>query len=359
MPTRKDRTLKLEWPFGRTVILSVAILAALVAAAELLLRWEPLQSRLPYPSFGNNSHQLDIKLHLLEKMAARHGPPDCLFLGNSMVQAGIDPDAFNETYREVTGHSLRCFNFGVLGMAPYAGATLIRILNRSYGPKMVIWGISPYDLKTDEKNKQLALENGSWIRFQMGNRDFGGWLIDASYLTRYYLRFRLWLDFPRIDRVILASERRWSANGFTRGRHGSAITEPGQREREAKNKEVMRDFKINQRVLSMMHEAFQPTPGVTCVLVEMPIHRNYAAKNEEEEKHYKKLISLIQGFAERKNIHFIQSDPQNSFSDDQWRNSLHMNSSGALRFSRWLGGRVGAAVKQGVIPEPRRFRQRS
>jgi hypothetical protein len=358
MPTEKNRTLKLERPFGRTLILSLAILAGLVAAAELLLRWEPLQSRLPYPSFGNNSHQLDIKLHLLDKMAERDGPPDCLFLGNSMVQAGIDPDAFNETYREITGHTLRCFNFGVLGMAPYAGATLIRILNRNYSPKMVIWGISPYDLKTNEKNKQLALEDGSWIRFQTGEGNFGGWLIDASYLTRYYLRFRLWLDFPRIDRVIRASERRWSANGFTRGRRGSSIAAPDQLEREAENKGAMRNFKINQRVLSRMHEAFQSTPGVTCVLVEMPIHRSNEAGGEEEEKSYEKLVSLIQGFAGRKNIHFIQSDRQNSFNDSHWRNFLHMNSIGARRFSQWLGRRVGAAVRQGVLPDPRRSRRR-
>ncbi|HEX7502627.1 MAG TPA: hypothetical protein VF451_04325 [Acidobacteriota bacterium] len=359
MPHGKERTLKLQWPFGRTLLLAFVILAGLVAAAELLLRREFLQSRLPYPSFCNSNHQLDIKLHLLDKMVEREGPPDCLFLGNSTVQAGIDPEAFNEAYRKFTGNSLRCFNFGVVGMAPDAGATLIRILNRRYRPRMVIWGIIPYDLKARGKNKESMLENGNWVRFQMGYWDFSGWLTETSYLYRYYLRFRLWLDFPGINRNIEASERHWSANGFNSDRYGSFITDPEQRGREARNKETMRNFKVNQHILSMMHEAFQPTPGVTFVLVEMPLHPNYVAQNEEEEKAYGKHLSLISGFAGRKNLHFIRRERRDFFMDDHWRNALHLNYRGAVRFSRWLGERIGVAVKKGLIPDPRRHGQRS
>jgi hypothetical protein len=354
MPQRSEKTLRLQRPFGRALLPAVALLIGLAGAAELLLRWEPLQSRLPYPSFGNSNHQLDIKLHLLDKMVEREGPPDCLFLGNSTVQAGIDPEAFNEAYRKITGNAIRCFNFGVVGMAPDTGATVIRILNHRYRPRMVIWGIIPYDLKARGKNKESVLGNGNWVRFQMGSGNFSGWLTETLCLYRYYLRFRLWLDFPRVSRNIEASEKHWSAHGFNSDRYGSSIADPEQRERVARNKEAMRNFKVDPRILSMMYEAFQPTPGITFVLVEMPLHPNYVAQSEVEEKAYMKNLSLISGFAARKSIHFIRRDPHDPFMDDHWRNALHLNYRGALRFSRWLGERIGVSVKQGLIPDPLR-----
>jgi len=358
MPHGKERTLKLQWPFGRTLLLAAAVLIGLVAAAEFLLRRDFLQSRLPYPSFGNSNHQLDIKIHLLDKLVERQGPPDCLFLGNSTVQAGIDPEAFSAAYREITGKTLRCFNFGVVGMAPDAGATLVRILNRRYRPRMVVWGIIPYDLKARGKNREAELESGNWVRYQMGQGDFSGWLTDASCLYRYYLRFRLWMDFPGINRKVEASERHWSATGFNSERTGSSITDPEQRGREARNLETLRDFKVDQRILSMMHDAFQPTPGVLFVLAEMPLHPNYSARNEEEEKTYRGHLSRISDFAGRKRIPFIRRDPRDSYMDGHWRNALHLNYRGALRFSRWLGERIGVSVREGLIPDPRRRGQR-
>ena len=154
MPHRKKPTLKLHWPFGRTLLLAIAILVGMAGAAELLLRWEPLQDRLPAPSIGGNSRNLDVKLHRLDKMVEREGPPDCLFLGNSMVNTNIDPEKFSEAYRAFTRRPIRCFNFGVNGMAPYPAAKFIRVLNHLYRPKMIIWGITPGDLNTRKTNKE-------------------------------------------------------------------------------------------------------------------------------------------------------------------------------------------------------------
>jgi len=357
MPIEKDLTLKLEWPFGRTLLLSVAILAGLFAAAELLLRWEPLQTSLPFPSFGSNSRNLDIKLHLLNKMVEREGPPDCLFLGNSMVQTNIDPEAFREAYEAATGNPIRCFNFGVNGMTPYPGAKFAKVLNRLFRPKMVIWGITPSDLNMRKTKKEVTLETGKWVRYHSGQGDFSGWLIDRSFFFRYYLRFRFWLEFPKINKIHRIIEAQSSAHGFLRGRSSNEFANPLQMERETRLKEIMRKLKIDQRILPMVHEAFQSTPGITLVLAEMPIHHKCLSYYPEGGKTHNRIISRISGFADQKSIHFIPSRPDKPLLDAEWQNYNHLNCNGARQFSGWLGHQVGSAVKQGLIPDPLRFRQ--
>jgi hypothetical protein len=358
MPTGTARTLKLKWPCGVTLGLAIAILICLIAGGEFLLRRDFVQAHLPYPSFGSNSRNLDMKLHLLKKMIEREGPPDCLFLGNSMVQTDIDPEAFREAYQTVSGNPIGCFNFGVNGMSPYPGAKFVKVLNRLFHPKIVIWGITPSDLKTRRTNKEVTLETGSWVRYQLGHGNFSGWLIDKSYFYRYYLRFRLWMDFPKIFRIHQKMETKSTAHGFLRGIVNNEFAKPIQTEREARFKKILQDFKIDRRILPMLHEAFRPTPGITFVLAEMPIHQKFFTYYNGGEKTHNKIISGIKRFADQRGIHFIPSNPDEPIMDKEWQNYNHLNISGARQFSRWLGKQIGAAVRKGLIPDPRRSRER-
>jgi hypothetical protein len=350
----KERTLKLKWPFGRTLLLSVAILVGLVAAGELLLRWGPLQARLPYPSIGSSNLSLDVKLHLLNKMREREGAPECLFLGSSLVNAGIDPEAFTDAYRAATGKTIRCFNFGINAMTPYPAAKILTILVRRYRPKLVIWGVSSIDFNTRKKNRELQLGNNPWVRWQLGRGDFSGWLTDHSYLYRYYLRLRFWIDFPEIYRKQHLTEAKTTSLGYFKERSESLARQPVPLPWKKHFSAVMGDFKKDPRVSAVLKDAFRRNPGTKIVLAEMPLHREAQHALKGGKKTHDKIIRILEAFAARNQMAFIPFSMKQPFDDALWANYNHLNHAGALRFSRWLARRIGKAVQKGTIPDPLR-----
>lgn len=352
MPHGKEQTLKLHRPFGRTLLLAMAILVGMVGAAELLLRWEPLQDRLPFPSIGSSNRSLDVKLHLLNKLFEREGAPDCLFLGNSLVNAGIDPEAFMDAYRAATGKTIHCFNFGINAMTPYPAAKILTILVRRYQPKLVIWGLTSSDFNTRKKNRELQLAANPWVRWQLGRGDFCGWLTDRSYLYRYYLRLRFWIDFPEIYRNQRLTEKKTTPLGYFKERSESLFRRSLSPQWKKNFSAVMGDFKKDPRVAAILKEASRRNPGTKIVLVEMPLHpeAQHALKGGKEL--HDKIIRELGAFAARNQMAFIPFSMKQPLDDDHWTNYNHLNHAGALRFSRWLGNHVGAAVSQGLIPDP-------
>jgi len=349
---KSSRTLRLKRPFGTTFVLSIAILACLVIAGELLLRWGAVQSRLPFPSYGNHNRSLDVKLHLLERMVRREGPPDCLFLGSSLVNTDIDPEAFTEAYRKTTGKSVRCFNFGINAMSPHPGAKIARILNRLYRPKMVVWGITPNDLNPRRKKRQLAIEDGNWVRYQLGEINFNGWLIDRSYLFRYYLRFRFWMDYPEINKIHRENEAQSTMYGFRPDRAVNMASNGEWAEMDASFRKISGHWKTDRRILPMLHQSFLANPGIALVLAEMPVHRSCYRYYQQGEKTHWRILSEIEQFTRQHHIHFIPAVLHKPLADEEWLNPTHLNNNGARQFSRWLGKRVGSAVRKGWIPDP-------
>jgi hypothetical protein len=77
----------------------VALLLLAVTAGELLLRVPAVIERLLLPSVGSGSDLLDFKVEYLERFARLHGDVDCLFLGPSTVNRGIDPTLVSDAFQ--------------------------------------------------------------------------------------------------------------------------------------------------------------------------------------------------------------------------------------------------------------------
>jgi hypothetical protein len=71
------------------------------------------------------------------------------------------------------------------------------------------------------------------------------------------------------------------------------------------------------------------------------------------EKH-DQTMEKLRAMAERSKKLFIPVNARKTFASGEWADYIHLNQDGARQFSLWLGERIGAAVKSGLLPDPRR-----
>src|SRR4051794_37844514 len=118
-------TLQVTRPIvGPVTRAAVIILIVVLGGSEVLARSAPIQSILVAPSVGSEQYQLGPKLLLLDRLIQRDGPVDCIFIGSSMVLRGIDPEIVSAAYRDETGRSIKCFNFGLFSLDAAAAGKL-------------------------------------------------------------------------------------------------------------------------------------------------------------------------------------------------------------------------------------------
>src|SRR5690554_5038235 len=129
-----ERTLRLERPFGATLLLSLVLLVFVLGSVELIARSRYFKAHVTSIDIGSAHGQFELQRGRLEMVVADGGPIECIFLGNSMVWRGFNPAAFARTLRKHSGRELRCFNFGVDGMPAASAAAVASVLVQEYKP---------------------------------------------------------------------------------------------------------------------------------------------------------------------------------------------------------------------------------
>src|SRR5687768_7838960 len=95
-----------SWRPGRWVL----VLLLFIGSAELLLRHPLIAERLPRPEPTLwHAPNVQTKIDHLRALAATRGV-DVLFVGNSTVLAGIDPEVFDESRGAGTDQRPAAFN---------------------------------------------------------------------------------------------------------------------------------------------------------------------------------------------------------------------------------------------------------
>jgi len=268
---------------GGVALLGVTLFAGVLLACELLCRVDAIGSRLPPPSIGCGNQQLDLKLVQLGKLAAKQGRIDCLIFGNSMVFRDLDPVQIVAAYRQQTGRSFVCFNFGIMGLSEPAAAPLASLLLDKYQPGLVIFGTSSVSMDEDVgKSLTKRIRSNPWIRYHQGHFSLDGWLIEHSEAYRRYIGYR-YLDQQRSEvrkkkiedkrrRLELAS----TETGFKKtdiireasmAETGEEIFQPDSR---VLNK--IQKYHIDDNHLSAYQEILQFQRRVPVLILQMPYH---------------------------------------------------------------------------------------
>jgi hypothetical protein len=322
-------------PLVRGLILFLITIPIVIAFVEIAAR-TPLGNRFPAPSTEADSFIFDKKLYLLETQFRRDGAIDCIFIGSSIANADVDPAVIEKIYREQTGETLRCFNFGFPAMTIENATALGEAVIARFHPKVLIYPILSRDVDHVAASADF-IEESIWTRTQRGqDASFKGWLVDRSYAYRWYLAWRYWLNVP--NRVKMQTETSsLSPQGF---QPAAGINEPYPQNLTMTPKRLAEMWVVPSRVKALNRFFALQKAGTRLVLLEGPVYYDPAdatslsAKTAYEEKY----IAPMKEMAETQGILFLRTDSiAAQIPKPHWYDWLHLNNEGAAAFSQWLG----------------------
>ncbi len=123
-------------------------LAVWLLAAEGILRIPAVRSALPEPEPTLwHAPLVEAKIRNLKQVQAAQGI-DVLFIGNSSVQSGIDPTAFDQARCGERTAGCTSFNGSIEGLPPYGVRLFLEIYLRYSDPHTVVYGLLPQDLNS-------------------------------------------------------------------------------------------------------------------------------------------------------------------------------------------------------------------
>ena len=306
---------------GQIAILALG-LVVLNVAGSLYLRHDPSRT-------------------LIQEINAATPPVDDLFMGNSLMAAGLDLPA----YQQAAGGARRGFNIALGGSGPVEHDLLLRHASR-LGARRGFYGF--YDTQLTETipagfvdlagNRALDhyLDRETAIRLLVPDSPWAAWRIRlVSRLPLVVDRQTLWARVERLRRTLgdIGMGPAAETNRFGRAADFTLL--------EAQHDE---DFVRECRAAADGHApfsrpvsdtiAFAKTKGVRFVIVEMPMraaHRSRFYSRPEWAAYVKNLREQ----ARAAGADFL--DASDWIADDGFGDALHLGEKGAAEFSRRLG----------------------
>lgn len=338
--------------YSLAVIIFLFLLALILSVAEYASRTGFIISRLPSPIIGSGHDNFDLKVIRLEKFLEKNNRIDCIFIGSSTVDQGIDPVAFQLAYKQSTGQDLRCFNFGVAALTMPFAETLANILIKKYHPKLLIIGRLP-GAEGMDSDKEKFLTDSAWVQYHLGQFSVNGWLLAKSHAYRYYQRLRTWIHRQKTSAKIALNDSRTNSLGFACRTDLLSKRSPEQiKKYESRLYSRFKKFRVSRRHLEALEHILQLRPEVEIVIVEMPVTPKFLSffgPGKETRNH---LIAEVKNRAALHGALFLETTHLNLIPDEGWADYNHLNDTGAGIFSRWMGKQIGEAVNQGLISSP-------
>jgi hypothetical protein len=145
--TSSSSRLSRVWP---RFVLELAIVVAVFFAAEGGTRFAVGAGLLPSPEpLLWHRREVDVKLCQIQTLEAKGGT-DVLFVGSSVAYTGVDPAAFDDTFKSVTGQAIVSYN---AGLAAVPVSMVDRFVERVFlsraTPRAIILVVSPRDLNSN------------------------------------------------------------------------------------------------------------------------------------------------------------------------------------------------------------------
>ena len=129
---------------------------------------------------------------------------DCVFIGSSVVNRGINPAIFEVAYTGQAGETIQCFNLGLGWTTASGAAAWAEYVIKTYHPQLLIYGVTPRDFSPSAVERGFStddLQNLAWMRYARSEFDLEGWILHHSQAYRYYLLFSRWA-MPDFDQEL-------------------------------------------------------------------------------------------------------------------------------------------------------------
>jgi hypothetical protein len=340
-------TLHVSLPFGKTIALAGVILLALLGIGEAFCRTSWARDRLVAPSLDINFDTLDVKIDLLAKLADRE-PIDCIFIGSSMVNRGINIEVFEKVFNQQTGESITCFNLGLGGVRASEAAALVDYVMATYHPALLIYGFSPRDFVFSPEREGPGIVESTWIGYARGTFSVKGWLLHHSYLYRYALEYNTWM-LPDFDSQIKERRRKMDELAATRGQ---TIVNPPDEPLAPPNisQTAYVNYKPSPAKLDDLQSIinYHRPPEQQVVLVEIPMYPVLLTDHLGVGP-YQSLMDDITRRASLQGVPFWPTSQLGLIPVNGWQDSQHLSIDGAKVFSQWLAQQISSAVREGQL----------
>jgi len=319
--------------------LAAALLLVVAACglAELASRDGHVRRLLPPPSIGTRFALLEKKISEMDILAAKEGPFDCVFIGDSTVLRSIDPRVFSSSYSHGTSQQIRCYNLGVPGLIPYEEAFIAEMAVKRYHVSLVLAGTNVLDAASVRQSTGLI--NVPWMRDQRGEFAPVGWLIDHSMLYRTFIGINNMS--PKKAEQLSDPQYQWKLDSYGYCPHpdhpgSDEIVLPTREYPSMQESAVEAGFAGFDRLRAL---------GVQVIFYETLLSPQYLVTREDQPD----FIREFHQFSQSHGYPFIEANTPNLVPSDGWGNWSHMNSIGASAFTVWLAGQVRDLADSGAV----------
>lgn len=342
---------------GRLVWTTV-FLALYACAGELVLRIDAVSSIFGAPSIGSQHRQFEEQWFRLQNFVEERGSVDCVFLGDSTVMSDFSPIAFAESYVRQSGGELTCYNFGVGAVSVAGIATLARLLDNVYAPRLIIVGLEPLNFTVPlEEQGPADLASVPWVQHQLAGYNLEGWAFEHLQLLGYketigrILKLAIHesgIALPGVD-----GGAEFVAGYYpVQGRGPFDITQPPD---PSVSHPYLEHYFATHAVYEMLPENLEALnqllamdgPGTEIVLVEMPLTStfdHFFGRGAEDHGYF---VHRVSEKAAQHGVSFIRMADYGVIPAAGWYNYNHLNEEGAPIFSEWLGQQLGSRVQTG------------
>jgi hypothetical protein len=339
-----SETHQAQWRVARWFV----YFGAFVLLAEALLRLPSVQAVLPAPEPTLwHAPLVETKIEYFHNFAATKDL-DVLFVGNSTMQAGVDPAAFDAALAAL-GQEGGSFNGAVEGVPPSVNQSFLKLYLNSSTPRAVIIGVSPQDLNANSPwAKDMDERAGHSIKLQAGARDdlmghILAFLLDQSELFRYrYVLHQLLLRGGNLgpQPSVYFDER-----GFDALNRSLADFTPSERLRAQNRAGVLNYNPQGEQALALRDMiATTRNHGAQPVIVAMPLSDGYYANFDMPADYDRYRVALQQIVDELKVPLWDMEalDNGENFGDSEFGDLNHLNAAGAERLTALLAQEYAA-----------------
>ena len=331
--------------------MALIMLGLFLGTGEAVLRQEAVQAYLTTPTLNTRHRHFERQWYRLEALTKSGIQPDCIALGNSMLLNSFDPQIFGRVFYKQTGRELRCFNFGVDALTPVSANALAQILIETYQPKLLIFGTDARDFAIDRDSEETSvITDTAWIQYRLGHFSLEGWLVDHSYLYRYR-RSLADLMHLSINRAQIPVTNQY---GFEPYDIIFPVTIPPDPSDDSYQVQYYYGILSSYSVRPENQQAFaqivaRQAPGLTVVVVEMPVPDTYFDFFDYPSHDYNEFIKVLKTTTADHHVLFLETTRLRLIPDDGWMDYSHVNRKGATLFSEWLGQQLGKESVDGSL----------
>lgn len=322
----------------------------LILMAELVLRLPFVNSRLPSPEYTLwHATLIQAKLDYLKAFETNRGI-DVLFVGNSTVQSGIDPQVFDQI-RDHAGNLGGSFNGAIEGLPPYGVELFFEIYTRYSRPKVIIYGVTPQDLNSNSpwaqdvtrrvKESTMAVAESRRGPSGLINR----YLLEHSYLFRYRFLLHQMLITGKVTPP--PTDIYFNSRGFHPIEHRLSDVPKDQRDGYINRAGVLNYSTEGEQLDSLIGLVeYCREHDIQLILVNMPLAKDYFA-NFDSPLDYETYLTTLDAVSDKYNVPLWEMENptgNGGFTDSDFADFNHLNHVGAKKLSTLLAEKYNSWV---------------